>query len=60
MLGTIPDIRNAELTVWRTYDQDNPLIDISFYLRLNHSRLLTAKLKWRPEIKSDIEVSCLL
>ncbi|XP_031778090.1 uncharacterized protein LOC100118388 isoform X3 [Nasonia vitripennis] len=54
MYGNIPDARNAEFNIWRTYDQDLTISDVSFYLRLNHSRLVTSTLKWRPELKSDI------
>lgn len=57
MYGNIPDARNAEFNIWRTYDQDLTISDVSFYVRLNHSRLVTSKLKWRPELKSDIIVS---
>nr|QGV11544.1 Vg4 [Tetrastichus brontispae] len=54
MYGNVPDARNAEFQIWRTYDQDLTVSDVSFYLRLNHSRLVTSRLKWRPELKSDI------
>lgn len=54
--GYIPDSRFAELNVWRTYD-DLTVTDIACYLRLNHSRLLTSRLKWRPTLRKDILVS---
>jgi hypothetical protein len=57
MYGNVPDARNAEFDIWRTYDQDLSVSDVSFYIRLNHSRLVTSKLKWRPQLKSDIIVS---
>lgn len=56
MYGKIPDARNAIFNVWRDYE-DIRISDVSFYLRLNHSRLVTSKLKWRPEIKTEIMVS---
>ncbi|XP_011501595.1 PREDICTED: uncharacterized protein LOC105365190 [Ceratosolen solmsi marchali] len=54
MYGNVPDARNAEFDIWRTYDQDLSVSDVSFYVRLNHSRLVTSKLKWRPKLKSDV------
>ncbi|XP_015173164.1 PREDICTED: uncharacterized protein LOC107064693 [Polistes dominula] len=54
MYGKIPDARNAVFDIWRTYDDDFNVYDVTFYLKLNHSRLLTSTLKWRPELKSDI------
>ncbi|KAF5274562.1 hypothetical protein FQA39_LY07174 [Lamprigera yunnana] len=56
MYGAIPDVRNIFFDFWRNYD-DTRISDISSYLRLNHSRLIVASLKWRPEIKSDIKDS---
>ncbi|XP_032670099.1 uncharacterized protein LOC116843644 isoform X1 [Odontomachus brunneus] len=54
MYGNIPDARNAIFNIWRTYEDDLTISDISFYLKLNHSRLITSTLRWRPELKSDI------
>ncbi|KAK2581438.1 hypothetical protein KPH14_005113 [Odynerus spinipes] len=54
MYGKIPDARNAVFDIWRTYEDDLNVYDVSFYLKLNHSRLVTSTLKWRPELKSDI------
>lgn len=59
MYGNIPDVRNAIFDIWRTYDQDLVVSDVSFYLKLNHSRLVTSKLRWRPELQNDICVSTL-
>ncbi|KAK4871887.1 hypothetical protein RN001_016011 [Aquatica leii] len=53
MYGEIPDARNAVFDIWRDYD-DARVSDISYYLRLNHSRLIVSSLKWRPEIRSDV------
>ncbi|XP_049847119.1 uncharacterized protein LOC126299332 [Schistocerca gregaria] len=52
--GKIPDSRNTLLNVWREYD-DVHVSDISFYLRLNHSRLITSKLLWRPDLQTDVQ-----
>ncbi|CAL7937265.1 unnamed protein product [Xylocopa violacea] len=54
MYGRIPDARNAVFDVWRTYEEDFTVSDVSFYLKLNHSRLITSTLRWRPELRSDI------
>ncbi|XP_025074116.1 uncharacterized protein LOC105427375 [Pogonomyrmex barbatus] len=54
MYGNIPDARNAMFNIWRTYEDDLTISDVSFYLKLNHSRLITSILRWRPELKSDI------
>ncbi|XP_024879673.1 uncharacterized protein LOC112459670 [Temnothorax curvispinosus] len=54
MHGNIPDARNAMFNIYRTYDDDLTISDVSFYLKLNHSRLVTSTLRWRPELKSDI------
>jgi len=55
MYGNIPDARNVIFNVWRDYEEIR-ISDVSFYLRLNHSRLVTSKLKWRPEIETEIMV----
>lgn len=54
LYGEIPDARHAFFNIWRTYDDDFSISDVSFYLKLNHSRLVTSTLRWRPELKSDI------
>lgn len=56
MYGRIPDARNAVFDIWRTYEDDFTVSDVSFYLKLNHSRLITSTLRWRPELKADIIV----
>lgn len=56
MYGNIPDARNAIFDIWRTYDDDLTISDVSFYLKLNHSRLVTSIMRWRPELKKDIIV----
>lgn len=54
MYGKIPDARNAIFDIWRTYDQDLTISDVAFYLKLNHSRLVTSTLRWRPDLKEDV------
>ncbi|EZA49996.1 Apolipophorins [Ooceraea biroi] len=54
MYGNIPDARNAIFDIWRTYEDDLTISDVSFYLKLNHSRLVTSTLRWRPELKRDV------
>lgn len=56
MYGRIPDARNAVFNIWRTYEDELTISDVSFYLKLNHSRLVTSTLRWRPELKTDIIV----
>lgn len=53
MEGKYLDSRHALFNIWRMYE-DIYVPDISFYVKLNHSRLLTSKLTWRPKIKNDI------
>lgn len=55
MLGIIPDARSASFNLWRDYE-DIRIVDIAYYLRMNHSRLITSQLVWRPEMKAEIKV----
>lgn len=55
MLGTIPDARSASFDLWRDYE-DIRVVDVAYYLRMNHSRLVTSQLIWRPKIKAEIKV----
>lgn len=57
MYGNIPDARSAVFDIWRTYEEDLTISDVAFYLKLNHSRLITSTLRWRPDLKSDMTVS---
>jgi hypothetical protein len=59
MNGKIPDARNVIFNIWRDYEEIY-ISDVSLYLRLNHSRLITSKFKWRPEIKTEIMVYFIL
>lgn len=56
MLGTIPNARSASFDFWRNYE-DIRVVDVAYYLRMNHSRLITSQLVWRPTIKTEIRVS---
>ncbi|KAF4531743.1 hypothetical protein B566_EDAN015189 [Ephemera danica] len=53
MRGNIPDARNAIFKIWRNYD-GTLIPDVSFYLRLNHSRLITSKFIWRAELPEQL------
>ncbi|XP_055591953.1 uncharacterized protein LOC129743787 [Uranotaenia lowii] len=53
MYGLIPDSRSAYFDFWRDYDTSRE-VDVAYYLKMNHSRLVTSKLLWRPEIRSDL------
>ncbi|XP_072946200.1 uncharacterized protein Apoltp [Epargyreus clarus] len=54
MIGKIVDTRSARLDAWRNYDEITT-VDLASYIRLNHSRLLTSSVVWRPEIFSEIK-----
>ncbi|KAG5880871.1 hypothetical protein JTB14_004019 [Gonioctena quinquepunctata] len=56
LYGIIPDARSAMCDIWRDYE-DRRVSDVSYYLRLNHSRLLMSRLKWRPELISDVQTN---
>ncbi|KAH8289923.1 hypothetical protein KR018_003642 [Drosophila ironensis] len=53
MVGYIPDSRSGYLDVWRNYEEIR-IIDISSYLKMNHSRLITGRFHWRPSIRQEI------
>ncbi|CAB3385673.1 Hypothetical predicted protein [Cloeon dipterum] len=53
MTGRIPDARNAMMRVWRNYD-GVIIPDASYYLKLNHSRLITSKFVWRAELPDQL------
>ncbi|XP_024085563.1 apolipophorins [Cimex lectularius] len=54
MDGWYRDQRHAQLRVWRTYE-DFEISDVICLTRLNHSRMLTSLLIWRPDIKEDLK-----
>lgn len=54
MVGTIPDARSASFDLWRDYDEFR-IVDVAYYLRMNHSRLVTSRLVWRPTIKAELK-----
>lgn len=55
MLGIIPDARSASFDLWRDYE-DIRIVDIAYYLRMNHSRLITSQLIWRPKLRAELKV----
>lgn len=55
MVGTIPNARSASFDFWRDYEEFR-IVDVAYYLRMNHSRLITSQLLWRPSIKTEIKV----
>lgn len=55
LLGLVPDARSASLDLWRDYE-DIRIVDMSYYLRMNHSRLVTSQLIWRPKLKDEVKV----
>jgi hypothetical protein len=52
--GDIPDTRSAVLNVWRDYD-DKRIDDVAYFIQMNHSRLITSKFLWRPQIKKEVK-----
>ncbi|XP_036320515.1 uncharacterized protein LOC118735030 [Rhagoletis pomonella] len=54
MFGCIPDSRKNYIKVWRNYDEIS-VVDVSSYIKLNHSRHLSGGLHWRPKIKSELK-----
>ncbi|GAB0088507.1 uncharacterized protein DMENIID0001_029540 [Sergentomyia squamirostris] len=54
IFGSIPDSRSASFFCMRNYE-DIRVMDISAYIRMNHSRLMTSQIIWRPKIKSDLK-----
>lgn len=50
----IVDTRSAKLNAWRNFD-DVTTVDLASYIRLNHSRLLTSSILWRPNIFSEVK-----
>lgn len=53
MLGSIPDARSATFDLWRDYE-DIRVVDIAYYIRMNHSRLISSQLIWRPKMKAEV------
>ncbi|XP_013138334.1 PREDICTED: uncharacterized protein LOC106103192 [Papilio polytes] len=54
LIGKIVDTRSAKLNAWRNFD-DVTTVDLASYIRLNHSRLLTSSVVWRPQIFSEVK-----
>ncbi|XP_055389464.1 uncharacterized protein LOC129618631 [Condylostylus longicornis] len=54
MIGSIPDARNAYFDLWRNYEEIR-IIDVSSYIKMNHSRLVTGQFHWRPKMKSELK-----
>ncbi|XP_028030625.1 uncharacterized protein LOC114243361 [Bombyx mandarina] len=54
LVGNIVNTRSAKLDAWRDFD-DVTTVDLASYIRLNHSRLLTSSLVWRPQIFSEVK-----
>lgn len=52
--GHIPDTRSAVFNVWRNYD-DIRISDITYFMQMNHSRLISSRLTWRPKMRKEIK-----
>lgn len=53
MFGSIPDARSATFDLWRDYE-DIRVVDIAYYVRMNHSRLISSQLIWRPKMRNEV------
>lgn len=53
--GGVQDSRNIKWDLTEVENEER-MAHINFYLRLNHSRLITSKLKWRPDMDEYLEV----
>ncbi|KAK9890371.1 hypothetical protein WA026_010464 [Henosepilachna vigintioctopunctata] len=56
MYGDIPDARSAKFNAWRNYD-DIRISDVTYYLSMNHSRLIVSSLLWRPNLLQGLQTS---
>ncbi|XP_030377336.1 uncharacterized protein LOC115626195 [Scaptodrosophila lebanonensis] len=54
MVGYIPDSRSGYLDIWRNYEEIR-IIDVTSYLKMNHSRLITGRFHWRPKIRDELQ-----
>lgn len=66
--GGVEDMRNAVLSMAhiQTASEDptdsddiaeKVISDLDFFFRLNHTRLVTSRLTWRPDFKQELMVS---
>ena len=53
--GGVMDSRNFKFDISESYDNYR-FSDLNFFLRMNHSRLVTSQLKWRPELLEELRV----
>jgi hypothetical protein len=54
--GCIPDTRSAFFNIWRNYE-DIQIKDVTYFVQMNHSRLVSSKLSWRPKMRKEIKES---
>lgn len=59
MFGAIPDNRQAFFDLYRDYE-DIRVTDIAYYIKMNHSRLITSHFKWRPTLKAEVKVRTII
>ncbi|KAL1129509.1 hypothetical protein AAG570_012454 [Ranatra chinensis] len=55
MLGECKDNRQGFIDLWRTYDGIK-ISDLSIFSVLNHSRMASSTIKWRPNVRKDIMI----
>jgi len=54
--GGVIDFRNVKFDISEAYETFR-FSDVNFFLRMNHSRLITSRLKWRPQLFSELKAS---
>ncbi|XP_054083621.1 apolipophorins [Zeugodacus cucurbitae] len=54
MFGNVPNSRYAYVDIWRNYE-DLSIVDVTTYIKLNHSRQISGCLHWRPQIKQELK-----
>lgn len=54
MLGNIPNSRHVYIDIWRNYE-DITIVDVTSYIKLNHSRQVSGCLHWRPQTKKELK-----
>uniref|UniRef100_A0A0K8USL9 Vitellogenin n=1 Tax=Bactrocera latifrons TaxID=174628 RepID=A0A0K8USL9_BACLA len=54
MFGNIQNSRHVYVNIWRNYE-DLSIVDVTSYIKLNHSRQISGCLHWRPQIKKELK-----
>lgn len=54
MFGNIRNSRHVYIDIWRNYE-DISIVDVTSYIKLNHSRQVSGCLHWRPQIQQELK-----